>query len=201
MLSLAPATGLNAPSDTLVGLLAMLHPNARMGSPGVLLEAARHSAGNVLRELRHHLYENSLLFWALREAEPAGVASYRGIVAAHGELRRLSHELCRRLRREDLRGTRTITRILLALFLEHASRERILANHLLRSLDLAATGRFAEALLERMLSDLALGQEWTSKHQSVVDLHSHYIRLIRHVQGRPIDSHSTEVSYEDPCRR
>ncbi|HVR87566.1 MAG TPA: hypothetical protein VMU54_24785 [Planctomycetota bacterium] len=189
MLSLAPVTEWEAPSDTLLGILAMLHPSAGGGSPGVLLEAARRSTGKYLRELRHHFYENTLLFWALRQAEPAGVASFRGILAGHGELRRLSHELCRRLRREDVRGTRALSRILLALFLEHSARERILANHLLRTLDLAATCCFADALLDRMLSDLAQRQEWTSPRQSGVDLHSHYVRLIRRLQGRPMDSH------------
>jgi hypothetical protein len=201
MLSVAVSSELDAIPDSLAGLLAMLHPNAHMGSPGVVLAAARRSTKRVLRQLRHHLYENNLLLSAIRNAEPDRVASFGRIASVHGELRRLSHGLCRRLRREDAQGARGIARMLLAHFLEHSSRERVVVNQVLSKLDLAATRRFADALLKRMLIDMAGRGGAASDRRSVVDLHAHYIGMIRHLQGRTGDSPFVEVDYEDPCRR
>jgi hypothetical protein len=201
MLSVAVSVELDAIPDSLAGLLAMLHPNAHMGSRGVVLAAARRSTKRVLRQLRHHLYENNLLLSAIQSAEPDRVASFGRIECIHGELRRLSHGLCRRLRREDAQGAREIARMLLAHFLEHSSQERVVVNRVLCKLDLAATRRFADALLKRMLVDLAGRGDAASERQSVVDLHAHYVGVIRHLQGRTRDSPSVEVNYEDPCRR
>jgi len=201
MFSVTPSTEWDVISDSLAGLLAMLHPKAGMGSRGVVLEAARRLAVKYLRQLRHHLHENGLLWWAMEKAEPACIASSRRIAVVHGEFRRLSHNLCRRIRREDAQGAREVARTLLAFFLEHFSEEKLLVNHILRKLDRVATGRFADALLDRMLSDMAMRKDPLSSRESLVDLHSHYVHLIRHLQGRTEDPQSIEVQYEDPCRR
>jgi hypothetical protein len=201
MLSVAPSIVPDALADTLAGLVAMLHPNAGMGSRGVLVPVARRTTRKILRELRHHLYESSLLLGALRQAEPACLLVFGRLAGTHQELRRLSHDLCRRLRRNDLRGARDVARAFTALFLEHSSGERTLVVHIFRTLDPAATGRFAEALLARMLGDLERRGEAASLGQSVVDLHSHDLQRIRQLQGRTDFNLTSEVHHENPSRR
>jgi hypothetical protein len=200
MLTVAPPPEPDVISDSLAGILGLLHPNAAMGSRLVVLDAARRSTGKFLRRLRHHLHENGLLLGALEKAEPACRAPRKRIAGVHAELRRLSHELSRRLRTDDAAGARGVARALLALYLEHSARERRLVNHVLRKLDLEATCRFADALLERMLNDIGVSGGERSSRQSVVDLHAHYLGLIRRLQGRTQESPTFEVIQENSCR-
>jgi hypothetical protein len=200
MLSLEVSTSPDALTDALAGLLAILHPDAGMGSPGAVLEAARGALRRYLRKLRHHFHEHSILLWALREAEPATDESFGLIVALHEELRRISHELCQRLRREEVRRARALARSLLAMLLDHLAQERHLLTEALRGLSAGATRRFADALFERMLGELAARQRETPARDYLADLHSLYVRLIHHLQGRPADPRPPEVANERSCR-
>jgi hypothetical protein len=199
MLSLEPSTAPDALTDALADLVAVLHPDAGMGSRSAILEASRGSVRTFLRKFRHHLHENSLFIWALKEAEPACFEPLRPIVGAHEILRRLSHDLCRRLRSEDVRRARSVARSLMALLLDHIENERHLLTQTVRGFDVAATSRLADALFKRMLGDMALRQGEAPSRQSVAELHSLYVRLIRHLQGRSADSRPSEVDHEHSC--
>lgn len=196
MLSLESSCAPDVLTDALADLLAVLHPEAGMGSRSAVLEFARRSLRRFLRRLRHHFHESAILHGALQKAEPACGEALRWTAAVHDQIRRLSHEISARVRSEEIRRARFIARKLMALIFEHLAEERQLLTRILCSLNSAATGRFADALFDRMMDEMAARRSEAPSRQSVADLHALYVRLIRDLQGRPVDPKSSEMEHE-----
>jgi hypothetical protein len=99
-----------------------------------------------LSNIRRHLRENALLVKSLEGSSPASARSLRPIARCHRTLRRMTHELCYRLRTRDAEGLRSTARMLLAFVLDHASRERRLLSDVANGLGGGAARRFVEAM-------------------------------------------------------
>lgn len=197
MLSLVPPEAPDALEDSLAELAAVLHPRAGLGSPADVLGSARGTARRVLARLRHHLHETKLAASALAAAEPALAGPLQAMSREHQDLRRFTHDLCRRLRAGDGRGARGIAREFLATLLRHGARERRMIAEAVRRLDPAATSRFADALFRRLIRTRG---GLPPSRESVAELHSLYVRLIHHLQSRPESPEPSELCHEHSGR-
>jgi len=201
MLPIAEPTSPDVLTDSLAGVAAVLHPGAELGSSSAVLLSARSALLWFLRKFRHHVHENALLVTALHDARPSAFPSVRRLGAEHRELRRLVQELCDEIHEGQVAPAHRRARTLLAVLLGHVAHERVLLLEAVRSLDAASTGRFADTLFSRMLRDLGERQASPGAQDSIADLHSLYLRLIRHLQGHPAAAHSSEVGHEHSCHR
>jgi hypothetical protein len=146
MLSLVDPKSPQTLPEALAGLIAVFRAGAEARSgPAVLLDA-RARTRPVLSHIRRHLRENALLVKSLEGSAPASTRSLRPIARCHRMLRRMTHELCYRLRTRDAEGVRSTARMLLAFVLDHASRERRLLCEVASGLGSGAARRFVDAI-------------------------------------------------------
>lgn len=201
MLTLTEPSAPEALTDALADVASVLHPNAGLGTTGAVLGAARGSVLRFLRRLRQHLQEHALLLAALQEAEPSAFILVGRFAAEHREIRLLSHRLCDEIREGDLSGAHGAARMLMAILLCHVAGEREAFLETIRGLDPSTTSRFADQLFNRMMEDLGSREQARASREAIADLHSLYVRLIRHLQGHGEDSSPAEVEHEHSCRR
>ena len=201
MLPIAEPSSPDVLTDSLAGVAAVLHPNAGLGSSSAVLLSARSALLGFLRRFRHHVHENALLVTALHEARPSAFPPVRRLATEHRELRRLVQDLCDDIDEGQVACAHHRARTLLAVLLGHVAHERVLLLDAVQSLDEASTGRFADRLFSRMLRDMGEHQTSPGAQDSIADLHSLYVRLIRHLQGHPAAPRSSEVGHEHSCHR
>jgi hypothetical protein len=191
---------MDALSEAAAGLVAVLHPNAGTGFDRADRPDVRVSLRSTLCNLRHHLREHSLLLGALEDAGPTARSRLAPVVNAHREVRRLSRDLCGRVRDEDIRGARLIAQALWEKLLDHEIQERQLWTTLLRDLGPGETGRLCDALFRRMQRDSAARTGSAPDRGSLAELHVLYVRQIHKVQGRWTDPQLSEADHEHTRR-
>jgi hypothetical protein len=196
MLPLAPSSSSAAVLDALADLAAALCPGAGEACLPAILGAARGRALRLLRELRHHLYENSLILRALLEASPASAEAARSLARSQRTLRQLSQLLGHRLREKDLAGVRDKTRVLLAYFLYCRSLARHSVSLAMGAMDDRATRRFADALFGCMLFDLSAGERQAVPGRRPDGLQALYVRLLSLLEIRPANSPFPRLNHE-----
>jgi hypothetical protein len=201
MLTLAIPEIPDALADALANVVGVLHPNARLGETRAAIETAAGATDVFLRRLRGHLHENSLLLASLAEAAAGSSSQLEPIEIEHRLLRQLSHDLCDRIRHDDLGGARGVARRFLAILLDHTAHEARVIMNVVRSMDGPATEHFADVLFDRMLRDAARSDRAAPCREAIADLHSLYVRLVRHLQTRRADCGEIEVPHEHSGRR
>jgi hypothetical protein len=201
MLPIAHSSSWEAVLGALAALAASLRPDGQTAPPGAALEVARSRARDLLRKLRHHLYEETVIVQALEEASPASSEAAAQMTRSHRMLRQLAHELCARLRAKDMPGAWNVSRSFLAYFLECKSRDQRVLSLAMHAMDPAGALRFVDAFFGRMLFDLAAGERQAPPKGRPDGLQSLYVRLLNHLEVRSSNSQLPMVHHEYPCRR
>jgi hypothetical protein len=201
MLPVARSSSWESVLGALAGLAAALRPHGGTAPSDAALGVARSRARDLLRKLRHHLYEETVIVQALEEASPASSEAAAQMTRSHRMLRELAHELCAWLRAKDLAGAWTVSRSFLAYFLDSKSRDQRVLSLAMHAMDSADALRFVDAFFGRMLFDLAAGERKAPPGGRPDGLQSLYVRLLNHLEVRSSDSQFPKVHHEHPCRR
>jgi hypothetical protein len=196
MLSEIHPGGADVLSESMAGVVGVLHPEASHGDPSCALQAAHGAMECFLRKLRHHLREQELLLWALLQADPPAHFEIRPIREEHRLLKQLSHDLCRRIRSQDAPGARDVARRFLAILLDHGSHEARVLGTAFKGLDSAASQRFSDRMFDRMVRGLGRSSRAAPLGDSVADLHSLYVRLIERLRPEPGQKKKKGVDHE-----
>jgi len=189
------SAGWDSAADALTDLLSALRPSWSRGPRERISPTTRHRAARVLRELREHDRETTLLVWALEKADPETVETIRGCAGLHRLLRERARELCGRLRSGDVPGARAAARQMLGLHLSHAAGECALISAAVRGLSPAATACFVGRLWSRRECRKGDPPGFAS------DVYVYATRLMRHARHRARQSPASEVFHENPHRR
>jgi hypothetical protein len=173
-------------TESLAGVVDALQEGPGLMSGAVVLETARGATGHVLRRLRDHLQEERLLTWALSEVHPGCLPRILDIAHEHRLLKKMSHDLCQRIRRSNVEGAREVAHRFLAILIDHIAHEKRVLTEVVRSLNPEATRQFADALFEGMIRGARKESGAARADSSAADLNSLDVRLIQHLRMKGV---------------